>query len=59
MEFPPEMKDTSWQVVRSSDIKMSLRIQCLALYLYMRFCDIIDYWFPVRSEEHTSEPSHT
>ena len=48
MEFPPEMKDTSWQVVRSRDIKMSLRIQCLVLYAYLRFCDIIDYWFPVK-----------
>lgn len=48
MEFPPEMKDTSWQVVRSSDIKTSLRIQCLALYMYMRFCEIVDYWFPVK-----------
>ena len=48
MEFPPEMKDISWRVVRSRNVKTSLRIQSLALYLYMRFCDIVDYWFPVK-----------
>ena len=49
MEFPPEMKEISWRVVRSRTTKTSLRIQSFVLYAYMRFCDIVDYLFPVKT----------
>lgn len=48
MELPSEMKDHAWKVVTSRTVKMSLRVQSLVIYAYMRFCDIVDYWFPVK-----------
>lgn len=48
MELPPEFRDLTWKVVKSRTTKTSLRFQCFMIYAYTRFCDILDYWFPVK-----------
>lgn len=53
MEFPPDMKHLAWRVVGDSGTKMSTRIQCAFLWCYLRACEIIDWWFPVRERPMT------
>lgn len=39
--------DLTWKAVNDKSVKMSLRLTYFAFYVYIRSCDIIDYWFPV------------
>lgn len=39
--------DLTWNTVRDKSAKMSARVSYFAVYIYMRSCEIIDYWFPV------------
>ena len=43
-----ESKDLALKVVRDPEIKMSQRVLSFGLYTFLRSCEVIDYWFPVK-----------
>lgn len=45
--FPPEIRELSYTMVHDKSTKTSDRVVALAMYIFLRTCDIIDYWFPI------------
>lgn len=50
MEYflPPGIKEASYDLMRNKEYKTSDRIIARIVYLFLRACDIIDYWFPIK-----------
>lgn len=44
----PETRDLSLHIAKDDSFQMSRRLMSLVLYSFIRTCEIIDYWFPVK-----------
>jgi hypothetical protein len=44
----PETRNLARHIMNDESIQMSRRLMSLALYTFIRACEIVDYWFPVK-----------
>jgi len=48
--LPPGIKESSYDLMRNKEYKTSDRIIARFVYLFLRFCEIVDYWFPIKKK---------
>jgi hypothetical protein len=47
----PETRDLTWHIVKDDSFQMSRRLMSLVLYSFIRVCEFVDYWFPVKKKK--------
>jgi hypothetical protein len=49
--LPPGIKEMSHDVMRNKEYKTSDRLIAIVVYLFLRTCEVIDYWFPIKKRQ--------
>jgi len=48
--FPSDLTQKAYLAIWDKSVKTSTRVSVAMFYVYLRTCEIIDYWFPVNEQ---------